>query len=80
MKSVLTPILEQHKSAAPSRYKEEPKKPWILAYYALMSGTQKRQARLEEQKLVKRREAEKARIELMSDDERIMLPNANQTN
>lgn len=30
-------------------FKEEEKKPWIYAYYALMAGTQKRQARLEKE-------------------------------
>lgn len=49
--------IAQHNEAAkpaelPKRkqYKEEPKKPWIYAYYALMAGTQKRQVRLQKEK------------------------------
>ncbi len=35
-----------------SRYKDEPKKPWIYAYYALIAGGQKRRARIEREKVI----------------------------
>lgn len=46
-------IVQRNEAAKPAelpkrkQYKEEPKKPWIYAYYALMAGTQKRQVRLQ---------------------------------
>ncbi len=33
----------------PTRYKEDVKKPWILAHYALLNGGIKRRARLEKE-------------------------------
>ena len=60
-------ILPKLESEKPSRYKKEEKKPWIYAYYALMSGTQKRQLRLKNEPLdfgVKERAAIEARKDI----------------
>lgn len=48
-RKVLAPLVTE--SDKPSRYKKEEKKPWILPYYALMSGTQKREQRLKKEKI-----------------------------
>lgn len=54
----------------PSRYKESPKKPWILAHYALMAGTQKRNARIEKEKFAAKVEAAKL---LIKEEEKLQV-------